>query len=301
MLDQMRLFAMLATVAVIAGGLVFVLGLRRTAPSLADCLALLGESELEAVSAAGPALVIENSRLERFGAWCYTAGRIPVPEHRLQSLARDGRSVGDYILNKLILAVIGLVAPGILALALRPLLGVGVLIPVGFGIVAGIIGWLWPDIAMRADRARADRDAQEAVNTYFDLVLLERLANQSATGALESAASLSDVPVFRQIRAALQQARLEQRPPWRNLHRCADDLGLPAIGDLADVMRLEDQGASLAEVLAARVAELRDAHLSAEKTAATQVSERMTVWMTIPVIIFALAMLIPPMLTMSAG
>lgn len=299
--DPMLVVAVVAAAVVVGGGWTVVVGLRPAQPSLSTALALLGDHGSHEPQALGPRLVDENSRLERIGAWAYRVGRVPVSERTLQSLARDGRSVGDYVVNKLILAVVGLFTPGLLAVVLDPLLDGGVMVPVGVGIIAAVIGWVWPDIAMRTDRARADRDAQEAVNTYFDLVLLERLANQSATGALESAASLSDVPVFRQIRAALQQARLEQRPPWRDLHRCATELALPAIGDLADVMRLEDQGAALADVLAARVAELRDAHLSGEKAAATRTSERMTVWMTIPVIIFALAMLIPPMLTMAAG
>ncbi|MGI5951285.1 MAG: hypothetical protein ACOX61_05495, partial [Brooklawnia sp.] len=71
---------------------------------------------------------------------------------------------------------------------------------------------------------------------------------------------------------------------------------LPSIADLADVMRLDDQGAALAGVLAARVKELRDAHLNAERVRAHQASERMTLWMSIPVLIFALIFLIPPLL-----
>lgn len=299
--DPMLVGAVMAAVAVVAGGWTLVLGLRPAQPSLSDALAVLGHPGDHAPTPTGVRLADDDSRLERIGAWVYRVGRIPMADRTLQSLAREGRSVGDYVVNKVILALVGLVTPGLLSVVLSPLFHGGVMVPVGFGIIAAVIGWVWPDIAMRTDRDRADRDAQEAVNTYFDLVLLERLANQSATGALESAASLSDVPVFRQICGALQQARLEQRPPWRDLHRCATELALPSIADLADVMRLEDQGASLADVLAARVAELRDAHLSGEKAAATRTSERMTVWMTIPVIIFALAMLIPPMLTMSAG
>ena len=45
-----------------------------------------------------------------------------------------------------------------------------------------------------------------------------------------------------------------------------------------------------------RVKELRDAHLGRERTAANQTSERMTLWMSIPVVIFALTFLFPPLL-----
>ena len=123
----------------------------------------------------------------------------------------------------------------------------------------------------------------------------------SATQAMAAAARLSDVPVFVHIRGALERARLEQRPPWTDLHRLSRELELPSIADMADVMRLDDQGAALAGVLTARVKELRDAHLTRERVRAHQASEAMTLWMSIPVVVFALAFLIPPLLTMSGA
>ena len=131
--------------------------------------------------------------------------------------------------------------------------------------------------------------------------MLERLANLSATQSLEAASRISDVPVFIRLAGALDRARLEQRPPWNDLYRLSQELDLPAIADMADVMRLDDQGAALAGVLTARVKELRDAHLTRERVRAHQASEAMTLWMSIPVVVFALAFLIPPLLTMSGA
>ena len=65
------------------------------------------------------------------------------------------------------------------------------------------------------------------------------------------------------------------------------------------VLRLDDQGASLAQVLRARVADMRDAHLTREKVAAQRVSESMTVWMVVPVLVFGLVLLTPAMLTLA--
>lgn len=167
--------------------------------------------------------------------------------------------------------------------------------------ICGVIGWFWPDFALRNQQQQTNADAEEALNTLFDLVVLERLANMSATQAMAAAARLSDVPVFVHIRGALERARLEQRPPWTDLHRLSRELELPSIADMADVMRLDDQGAALAGVLTARVKELRDAHLTRERVRAHQASEAMTLWMSIPVVVFALAFLIPPLLTMSGA
>lgn len=132
--------------------------------------------------------------------------------------------------------------------------------------------------------------------TFFDLVSLERMANLSATQALESAAAASDSPLFVSIRGALLRARLEQRPPYAELRRLADRLQLPQLADIADVMQLDETGAAVTTTLRARVRELRDAHLTEAQVAAHAVSERMTIFMAIPAMVFGLIFLTPPLL-----
>ncbi len=267
---------------------------------LADAFAMLDDQAPRRETELGPQLVTDrDSRLEHTGAWLYQHARLPITDTTARLLMLQGRSIGDYLIHKLLLAAVGLFAPILLALGLAGLLPGGGGAPVLLGLVLGAVGWWWPDLAMRRQQRQTSADAEEALNTFFDLVVLERLANLSATQALEAAAHISDVPVFVSIRAGLERARLEQRPPWTDLHRLAHELELPQIGDIADVMRLDEQGAALAEILADRVKELRDAHLTRERTAAHQVSERMTVWMSIPVVIFALSFLIPPLLNIA--
>ncbi len=84
--------------------------------------------------------------------------------------------------------------------------------------------------------------------------------------------------------------------PYAELKDVGQSLALPALVDLADVMRLDEAGASLSQTLRARVAELRDAHLTAMKMAANETSERMTVWMVLPSLVFGLIFLAPPLL-----
>ena len=131
------------------------------------------------------------------------------------------------------------------------------------------------------------------------LQVSDRLAREGGTlcgQAMMSAASLSDIPLYGRLRGSLERARLEQRPPWQELNRLSQELELPQIADMADVMRLDEQGAALADALRARVRELRDAHLMSEKIAAQQVSERMTLWMVVPSMVFGLVFLTPPIL-----
>lgn len=273
-------------------------GLARRQVRLDDAFAVLEGTGTVAGTPREQVIVADpGSRLERVGGWLYQRARLPLPAATARSLTLQGRSIGDYFVHKLALGLAGLALPGLVAWALLPVTGrtLGGL-PVGVGLVAAILGWVWPDLQLRGQSSRMRADAQEALNTFFDLVTLERLANLSATQALEAAARLSDVPVFQQVRVALERARLEQRAPWADLRRLAADLELPQIADIADIMRLDDQGAALADVLTARVHELRDAHLARELTEAHQASERMTLWMSIPVVIFSLAFLIPPLL-----
>lgn len=70
------------------------------------------------------------------------------------------------------------------------------------------------------------------------------------------------------------------------------------ISDFADVMQLEEQGAGLAEVLQARVRELRDAHLSQQREVAQEASESMSLWMTLPALLPGVALLTPALLTL---
>jgi hypothetical protein len=179
--------------------------------------------------------------------------------------------------------------------------GSGPEIPAVAGVVLGLIGFLVPDLLLgRADRDLTE-DATEALLTYFDLVTLERLANSSGSQALRAAAAVSDVTVFATIRDALERSRLEQRTPYPELRRLGAELGLPALVDIADVMALDDAGASLSGALRARVRELRDAHLTQARIAASAVSERMALFMVIPSLVFGMFFLVPPVLRLVGG
>ncbi len=298
--DPLFASALLGAAVVAVGAWLVVCAVLPRTIRLGDAFGVLAEARPGTSLDSGPALVADaTSRLELSGAWLYQHARLPLPAGTARTLVLTGRTVGDYFCNKLVLAAGGLLMPWLLALAIRPLTGGMGMMPAVFGLGAAVLGWFWPDIAMRSQQQQTNADAEDALNTYFDLVVLERLANLSATQSLEAASRISDVPVFIRLAGALNRARLEQRPPWNDLYRLSQELDLPAIADMADVMRLDEQGAALADVLSSRAKELRDAHLMRELTRAHQTSERMTLWMSIPVIVFALIFLVPPLLSIS--
>lgn len=294
MRDPLFALTILCGMAVTLGCHAVIVALLPRPARLADAMRLLDGSEIVV------GLVDEAESTDdwatRFGARVAAKLRLGLPEATRRTLSLRGRTVGDWVTQKLVLAAVGLVAPVLLASILAGRGAALAPVPLGLSLACAGLGWFYPDLELRRARRDVQADAAEALFTFFDLVTLERLANRSATQALESAAAMSDSPLFLRLRSTLERARLEQRPPWQHLHRLSSELDLPEIADIADVMRLDDQGAALADALRARVAELRDAHLLRERTTAQEVSERMTVWMTIPTMIFGLLFLAPPLL-----
>lgn len=233
---------------------------------------------------------------ERLGAWWIARRAIvsnPTLERRLHL---RGRTLARHYTLKLAWASGGFVAPFVAGLAWWVMTGDAPALPMLFSLVGAGVGFVLPDVLLRQAADEVSSDATEALLTFFDLVTLERLANQSATSALHAAASVSDATIFATIRSALERARLQQRLPFAELAATGRRLELPALVDLADVMRLDESGASLSGALRSRVKELRDAHLTATKLAAAEISERMTLFMVVPSLIFGLIFLVPPLL-----
>jgi Flp pilus assembly protein TadB len=251
----------------------------------------------ESGSATTPAT--SDSRLENLAARAFRVTHLSVGSTNERLLTLEGRSTAEFMTSKLILAFGGALAPALMTwVGMMLHLGWGVA-PLGLSVVGLVGGFFVPDLQLRRAASRTRKASASALSVYFDLVTLERLANASATQALTSAAAMGDAPLFRSISAALEHARMQQRAPWPELHHLATQLGLDELNDIADIMALDEQGAALAATLRARVRELRNAQLSADKAAAQERTEAMTVWMVLPVLAFALLFLTPPLLNLT--
>lgn len=283
----------------IVGGVVAVTyGATRAHPRLADGLGLLDGMPPEAPLGSA---VVATTRSERAGLWIYRRTPIPLSADQRRMLELRNKPVAEFFADKLVTSLLGLVVPGLLGWLFLPLMGLAPVVPVLASVLGFVLGWFVPDLALRRSGEQAQVDAAEAMFTFFDLVTLERMANLSATQALESAAGSSDHPLFLSIRGALLRARLEQQPPFAELRVLAGRLRLPQIADIADVLQLDETGAAVTGTLRARVRELRDAHLTAARVAAHEVSERMTVFMAVPAMVFGLIFLTPPLLRLIGG
>lgn len=243
----------------------------------------------------------EGSRSERLGAQLYRRSPVPLTAKQRQLLRLQDKSIAEFYADKIVMAAVGLVLPAVVGFGWGWMTGRPSWWPAGLALVGLVVGYLLPDLLLRRSGKATQSRTVESLLVYIDLVTLERLANASASEALQSAAALSDVPLFRQIRTALERARLEQQSPYAELRRLADELHLPELKDVADIMQLDESGAALSGTLRARVRELRNAHLTREQIAAGAAAEGMTIYMTIPALIFGMIFLGAAMLTLLYG
>ncbi|MFT4297323.1 MAG: hypothetical protein QM582_18130 [Micropruina sp.] len=260
-------------------------------PRLADALRVLDGRVDPVVGAAAPV-----AGPDRVGAWVRRRAPRAVDQKVTHQLQLRGIGLDRFYSYKVLAALAGFALPTVAGAVLLLVSGESLMVPMLVAVLLGVIGFFLPDIVIGRQARSVSADATEALLTFIDLVTLERLANSSATQSLHAAAGVSEQAVFVAIRNSLQRSRLEQRAPFTDLKQLGEQLELPALSDIADVMKLDDSGASLSDALRARVKELRDAHLTKAKIEAAAVSERMTFLMVVPSLIFGLIFLVPPLL-----
>jgi len=268
------------TIVLLAGALVglgatlLVAGLFAPAPNLAAGVArLTGASPGPMPSTAGGPI---GMALGRCAGWVSDAMHL---ERHQADLAITGTTATRMATEKIIYGFVGLAFPVLLTsiLALSGLaLPVALPMAMSVGLATGMSFIPEADLRRRAAAARAQM--RRTVCAYLELVALERAADAGAVEALERAAAIGEGPGFAQIRDALLRARLEGRTPWQQLSELSGQLGVPELGDVADIMRLSgEDGAAVLPTLRARAASLRTWLLQSEVTAANEASERMSI------------------------
>lgn len=248
--------------------------LDRLAPAQVAAGALLREQEPAPVNSSTAGVEY------RVGVWAqrYLAGApllsLPTKELRLLRIP-----VARHLGQKVLMALLGLAFPAVFLLLTA---AAGYALPIALPAVAALVLaavlFLVPDVAVRRQAADARTEFARATSAYLDLTAIERAAGAGATQSLEQAATVGDSWVFVRLREQLVRARLSGIPPWDGLRDLSDELGLPELSDLADIMRLSgEEGAAVADTLRARSRGLRAALLTKEQSRANEESERMVV------------------------
>jgi Flp pilus assembly protein TadB len=293
--------------AIIAGGLiglgvsVIVWRFATATPDLEDALTRLSP---QGMPTAGDGPPTATDLQGRVGVWAMRSvparwwGRVPDQDLAVLRMPRH-RFYGEKVTS----AALGLAAPPVLALVAE-LIGFPLpfTIPVlaSLGLAAAL--FVLPNLTVATDAARERAVLLAAVTAYVDLVALERRAGSGPRQAMERAADVGDCWLFTRIEQTLARTGWSGEAPWAALHGLADELGIPALHDVADIMRLSgEEGAQVADHLSSRAKEMRDAALAQQITAANQVSERMALPITLLVFVFTAILITPPLMRIFFG
>ncbi len=225
------------------------------------------------------------------------AGMLPGLRPPTRELAILRIQPHEWLGEKVLLAAIGLAFPPLLT-ALLDLAGVGLpwVLPAVVSLALAALFFALPSLTVRERAAKAREDFARAVGAYIELVALERLAGAGTSQALENAAQVGHSWVFERIREELLRSRLSGTTPWESLSGLADELGVPELADLSDIMRLAgEEGAQVYEALRARGRSLRTAMLTREQARANAASERMVLPVSLLALCFALLIATPAM------
>jgi hypothetical protein len=197
--------------------------------------------------------------------------------------------------EKALVALIGLIAIPALSVMFSLLgLNLPIVIPL-LGTVLFAAGcWFLPDIDATSKAATARTEFTRAVGAYLELLAIERMSGAGAIQATEGAATVAKSWPFERISQTLHRARWAGVTPWAALNELGDELEVPALHDVADIMRLAGaEGAAVVEQLRGRTRSLRGAQISLDRATANDDSTRMTIPATLTVGVFLLAMVIP--------
>lgn len=226
---------------------------------------------------------------KRFGS------RIPGQIASAQDMSLVGKEPHMLLGEKIVLALVMLITPLALTTALTSMgMGLPVVLPLGLSLILAIAGWFLPDLLVRSRATELREEFSQASSIYLDLISIARISGAMPHEALRDAARIPDTWPFRRINQAITSSEWDGRQPWDALESLSQSVGVPALGDVGDIMRLSgESGASVYEALRGRAKSLRNAQLSEEHSRENAATERLTVPATLPVLIILVLILYP--------
>lgn len=212
----------------------------------------------------------------------------------VRSTAADLRIVGlspeEHLAHRVSVALVGMLWAPISA-TLMATAGVAVpsVLTLWVSLALAPAGFFVPAIELRARAARRRRSFRHALSSFLDIVSVALAGGRGVEGALNEAATTGDGWAFRELRAALADARLLGEPPWAGLGRLGVELDVPELGELSASAALAGaEGARVKASVAAKAKALRIRVLADVETAAQSASERMS----LPIVLLLLGFVI---------
>lgn len=219
-----------------------------------------------------------------------TAGADPRSRARQQDLRITALRVESLMAEKAMLALTGATFPFLLTAGLA----LGDIHPplpltVGPAALLAAAGFILPDAILR-QRARERRESfRYALSAFLDLVSISLAGGGLVQGSMQDAVSVGRGWAFDEFRRPLGATRTSGHPPWEDLGRLGDELGVPELEELAASLTLAGaEGARVRQSLMAKAESLRQRRMTDAEGQANQSSEKMV----LPLVLLGLAFLL---------
>ena len=259
-------------------------------------------STVEALAGRSAAMPVESDAdrrlLVRLGAallrrWPTLPGlRVPY-----RDLALLGVPVARYVGERAGFAAVGWLAAAVVISFAGLGWGLTVVMAVGVAPLVAVAASFIPDFTIARAAKRAREDFALGLSAFADLVALQVASGTGTTQAVETAAELGDSWVITRLAEELRRAEFTQTPPWDALRSVGEELDLPMLADIADMLRLSvERSVTVAGSLRARAHALRNELLSEEHEQANAASERLSAPVAGLVFTFILLLVTPAML-----
>ncbi|HXU65215.1 MAG TPA: type II secretion system protein, partial [Polyangia bacterium] len=150
-----------------------------------------------------------------------------------------GKSFENYLATKVLLALFGLIFPPIVLFGIG-LAGVhlSIIIPVWAGLVFAAIFFFMPDIELKGQVEKRQRDFRHAIGAFLDLVAMNLSGGRGVPEALMAASEIGDGWAFWRIRDALANARIAGQTPWQALGVLGEEVQVNELKDLSAALSL---------------------------------------------------------------
>jgi len=195
------------------------------------------------------------------------------------NLALVGKSFENYLATKVLLGLFGLIFPPIVLGGIG-LLGVhiSIFIPVWAGVVFALVFFFLPDLELRQQVEKRQRDFRHAIGAFLDLVAMNLSGGRGVPEALMAASEIGEGWAFWRIRDALANARITGQTPWQALGVLGHEVQVNELKDLSAALSLvAEDGAKVRESLTARAVSLRRRELADLEGQAGEKSQSMLV------------------------
>jgi tight adherence protein C len=196
-------------------------------------------------------------------------------------------------------------APGLLALALRPIGAFDWLTTptlLAATLLGAVAGWFYALIDLRSDAARARREFTSSLASYLDLVSILMAGGAGVETALFEAAQIGRGRGYRHLRAALSAAHARRHGPWQEFGELGRRLGVQELENLEASMALvSEEGARIRESLTTRAETMRERDMLEQEAQAHARSETMVLPVAMMFAGFMVLIGYPALAGLSAG